>query len=107
MFITPINGLSTAGLSNVSSLNTGSTVTGSTNSENTTSFTQIFQDAINQVNSTEAASDADSVGLASGTVDDLHTVTINSTKAELALSLVVQIRNKALDAYSEIMRISL
>ena len=34
-------------------------------------------------------------------------LTIASTKNEIAVSLLVQLRNKALDAYSELTRISL
>ena len=101
MFITPIKGLS-----DLSSIATSSS-NKVTNTGNGSMFSQLLENAINQVNETEAVSKADSEALATGTIDDLHTVTINSAKAELALSLVVQIRNKALDAYNEIMRITL
>lgn len=41
-----------------------------------------------------------------GAIDDTHTVPIAASKAELSLSLLVGLRNKALDAYNELMRIS-
>jgi flagellar hook-basal body complex protein FliE len=39
-------------------------------------------------------------------LDNPATVTIAATKSELAVELLVQLRNKALDAYSELTRIS-
>ena len=49
----------------------------------------------------------DILNVLSGQTDDLHTVIINSVKAELALQTLVQLRNKALESYNEIMRITL
>lgn len=45
--------------------------------------------------------------LATGQLDNPAALTIASTKNEIAVSLLVQLRNKALDAYSELTRISL
>ncbi|MDR0857691.1 MAG: flagellar hook-basal body complex protein FliE [Oscillospiraceae bacterium] len=42
--------------------------------------------------------------LLSGTNDDFSGLLLDSSKAELAVNLTVQIRNKVLDAYSEVMR---
>jgi flagellar hook-basal body complex protein FliE len=50
---------------------------------------------------------ADTIKLATGNIDSLHTLTIDLAKAELAVQTLVQVRNKALDAYNEIMRITL
>lgn len=70
-------------------------------------FQQIFNNAIQDMKDTQAAVDRDTQLLATGEIDDLHTLGINTTKAYLAERLVVELRNKAIDAYSEIMRISL
>ena len=45
--------------------------------------------------------------LATGQSDDLHNAMIASQKASLSVSLVVELRNKLLDAYKEIMNTSL
>jgi flagellar hook-basal body complex protein FliE len=45
--------------------------------------------------------------LSVGSLDDLHTLTIQTAKADLALETLVQLRNKALDAYNEIMKMPL
>ena len=42
--------------------------------------------------------------LAVGKSENLHEAMIGYEKAETALKLLVQVRNKALDAYHEIMR---
>ncbi len=70
------------------------------------SFANIFENAIKNVKDTEDIARHDELLVATGEVDDLHTVMINATKAELALSMLVQVRNKALDAYNEVMNMT-
>lgn len=71
------------------------------------SFTKVFQDAIENVNKTENTVNQDEIKIATGQSDDIHSVMIDAAKAEMSLYLLVQVRNKALDAYNEIMRITL
>ena len=70
-----------------------------------------FQDAmlnvVQNVESTEAATKLDAYNLSIGNMDDTHTMLINAAKAEVAVQTMIQLRSKVLDAYSEIMRISL
>lgn len=75
--------------------------------ESSNPFKVVFENAINDVKETENQAVADTEALALGDVDDLHTLGINSTKAYLSVRLLVEMRNKALDAYSELMRINL
>lgn len=74
---------------------------------NENAFRDILQTLINNVKETEAVVNEDVAKLAAGEVDDLHTIVINAEKAELALELLTQVRNKAIDAYNEIMKITL
>jgi flagellar hook-basal body complex protein FliE len=67
-------------------------------------FRQIFEGLINDVEQTEAVAEQDAYLLSIGAMEDPHTAMINAAKAELTLSAMVQLRNKVLDAYSEIMR---
>lgn len=46
-------------------------------------------------------------GLVTGQVDDISQVMIASEKARLAIELAIQLRNKAIEAYQEIMRMPL
>ncbi len=70
-------------------------------------FKEMLQDVIQNVKETEAATKIDAYNLSIGNMDDLHNMMINAAKAEIALQTMVQIRNKILDAYSEIMRINI
>lgn len=68
------------------------------------SFKSIFTDAVNNYVEAEEKVDEDIYKLSVGESDDLHNIMINAQKAELSLDLMIQLRNKALDAYNEIMR---
>lgn len=70
-------------------------------------FGQVFQSAIDNVKQTDADKVEAQYLLATGQLDNPSALMIAASKNELAVSLLVQLRNKALDAYSELMRISL
>lgn len=70
-------------------------------------FTDIFQTAVRNVKTTDAQKNEAEYLLATGQLDNPAELTIASTKAQLSVDLLVQLRNKALDAYSELTRISL
>lgn len=70
-------------------------------------FGQFLTDALNQVDALQKNADAASVGLATGQIQDIHTVMIALQKASLSLNLTVETRNKLLDAYSEVMRMQI
>lgn len=71
------------------------------------SFKNMLSDLINDVNKAEAAVTEDIKRIASGNTDNLHEIMINAQKAELSILTAVQVRNKVLDAYKEIMNINL
>jgi len=80
------------------------------NSSNTTgelNFKDFLNNSINQLNSLEQQSYKMDYLLAAGEVDNIHDVTIASQKAEIALQFAIEIRNKVMDAYTEIMRIQI
>ncbi|HCS10818.1 MAG TPA: flagellar hook-basal body complex protein FliE, partial [Clostridiales bacterium] len=68
------------------------------------SFKSIFDTAIDNYKNAEAEVDKDIYKLSIGETDDLHNLMINTQKAQISLDLVIQLRNKALEAYNEIMR---
>jgi len=71
---------------------------------NELTFKSIFDTAIDNYKNTEAEVDKDIYKLSVGETDDLHNLMINTQKAQISLDLVIQLRNKALEAYNEIMR---
>ncbi|MCI1965310.1 MAG: flagellar hook-basal body complex protein FliE [Oscillospiraceae bacterium] len=69
-------------------------------------FQSMFQEAVNNVKQTDAALSEKVYQMATGQTDNLHDVVIASQKASLSVDLLVQMRNKVLDSYNEIMRMS-
>lgn len=70
-------------------------------------FKSVFEDAIKDVISTDNQVNVDAEMLATGKSDNLHQYSIDIAKAQLSIDLLVGLRNKALESYSEIMRMSL
>lgn len=77
------------------------------NKTRSTLFGDIFRSMVNDVKETDAAKNEAYYALVTGQLDNPAVASIAATQAELSVSLLVQMRNKALDAYSELMRISL
>lgn len=71
------------------------------------SFVDIFQSAIENVKETNAEKSQMEYLLAIGELDNPALVGIASSKAAAATELLMQLRNKSLEAYSELMRINL
>lgn len=70
-------------------------------------FGDVLGAAIQDLKDTEIKSNNDSSLIAYGDIDDLHTIGIDATKAYLAERLVIEIRNRAMEAYTELMRINI
>ena len=70
-------------------------------------FSDIFQSAIDAVRATDAEKTQLEYLMATGQLDNPALLTIASTKAQLSVDLLVQLRNKSMDAYNELMRVSL
>ena len=75
--------------------------------EGIAAFKSIFEEAIDDVRKTEDTLAKNQYLLATGQIEDPHTVAIASSEAQLASDVLVSLRNKALEAYNEIMRINL
>lgn len=71
------------------------------------SFGDIFRSAIETVRETDAEKSKAEYLLSTGQLDDPAVLSIAQTKAGYAVDLLIQLRNKAVDAYNELMRISL
>lgn len=67
-------------------------------------FGEYLKDAIGEVNSLQKESERMSVALAAGQVEDISQVVIAAEKADIAVQLTLAVRNKAVEAYQEIMR---
>ena len=70
-------------------------------------FAEIFQSAIDTVKETEDVVAKAEYQLATGTLDNPAQLSLELYRANTAMSLLIQLRQKALDAYSELSRLSI
>ena len=68
------------------------------------SFANVLQGYLENVDTTVKQASDLTVKAAAGEVNNIHDVTIASQKAKVALELTVTVRDKALEAYQEMMR---
>ncbi|MDP3588754.1 MAG: flagellar hook-basal body complex protein FliE [Sulfuricurvum sp.] len=69
-----------------------------------TDFAQELRNALGNVNDMQVDSDRAMSDIATGSVKDLHQAAIAIDKAEISMKLMLEVRNKALNAYKEITR---
>ena len=74
--------------------------------ENAGVFGSIFQDAIDNVRETDAAKTEAQYLMATGQLDNPAELIITATKSQIAVELLVQLRNKAVEAYNELKNIA-
>ena len=63
-----------------------------------------FADGLKQVEQLQQTADTTATGLATGSITDVHQFTTAASKASLGIDLTVALRNRAVEAYQEIMR---
>ena len=67
-------------------------------------FFQILQESLNDVNEKQIKSDKALSDIATGRVKELHSAAITIDKAEISMKVMLEVRNKALNAYKEILK---
>lgn len=70
-------------------------------------FGDVFQSVVNQVKETAADVETKQYLLSTGQLDDAHTLPIAEAKASFSLDVLITLRNKTLESYNELMKISL
>jgi flagellar hook-basal body complex protein FliE len=69
-------------------------------------FGSALKQAVGALGQLGAKADSSSLALAKGDPIDIHEVMLNNEQASLGFSMALQVRNKLVDAYAEIMRMS-
>ena len=67
-------------------------------------FANMLKSSVENLNNVQQASDIKTEALITGEINDLHDVMITAQKASVTLETTVQVQQKAIDAYNEIMR---
>ncbi|RST75481.1 flagellar hook-basal body complex protein FliE [Siminovitchia acidinfaciens] len=91
-------------LPNTISINGNSKKTEIENFNKENNFGNYLKNAIQEVNQLQLQSDKATNMLAEGKKIDLHEVMIAGQKASISMQAALEIRNKAVEAYQEIMR---
>lgn len=99
MFIVPINPIGS-----VEDLNK---VSAKPSKEGSELFKDVLQGAMNNVVETGQEFEKQQYLMATGEVEDTHSLTIAAAKAQLSVDMMVQLRNKTMEAYSELMRLQI
>lgn len=82
----------------------GNGAAGADNEDKDVSFSEFLNGALQKVSDLQNESDQLNEAFALGKTDNISQVMIATEKAEMAMQFTVQVRNKILDAYNEIMR---
>jgi flagellar hook-basal body complex protein FliE len=72
--------------------------------ESTKTFSEIFKNSLDQVNLHQVQADQSIKELLAGRSKNIHETLLAIERADTSLKLMMQVRNKVLDAYREIMR---
>ncbi len=67
-------------------------------------FSKLLKKSIDELNQAQESSDKALADMATGQVKDLHQAAIAIGKAETSMKLMLEVRNKAISAYKEILR---
>jgi flagellar hook-basal body complex protein FliE len=71
------------------------------------SFGDLFEKALQSVNDQQLQAQSLAKDFAVGKTSDIHGVMIAAEQANLTLQLATQVRNKAVEAYQDVMRITM
>jgi flagellar hook-basal body complex protein FliE len=68
------------------------------------SFGELLTDGLTRLEGVQDKADKLAVQAATGDLDDIHDYTVAATEASMTTQLTVAVRNRALEAFNEIMR---
>lgn len=98
--MTPISSVRVTGLEMPAELSRPSGSSG-------TEFRSLLEGAIERVENSRASTEQSVNNFLTGDGEELHSVILNTQRAELELELFLQVRNKVVQAYQEIMRMQI
>jgi len=89
-----------AGSSSSSALSSAQSIAGG----QSPSFSSVLQNAVQEINSKMTAADVEKGKLLTGETSNVHQAMIAVQESSVAFSLMVEVRNKLVDSYQELMR---
>lgn len=70
-------------------------------------FAKLMGDYMQQASDMQAKVGTDIEALASGQTDNIHDVVLSAAQADLAVRMVIEIRNRLVNTYQEVMRMQI
>jgi flagellar hook-basal body complex protein FliE len=104
MAISPINAVSPRSATQVQNTTNQKTNSVENSKNEKTSFNEILKESITNVDNNITTTQESLENIISGKSDDFHSYIVQSEKTAVNLQMTLQVRNKIVDAYNEIMR---
>jgi flagellar hook-basal body complex protein FliE len=76
-------------------------------SSNTDGFVDLMGKMVHETNDLQVNADEAIQDLATGKTDDIQDVMLSMARADISFQMMLQVRNKLVDAYQEVMRMQL
>jgi flagellar hook-basal body complex protein FliE len=93
-----------AGVASTAGMSGTTGTTGTQAAQGNDGFAAVLAASFDQLQGAQSAADSLATQAATGNLKDVHDYMIASTEASLATEMVVTIKNKAVEAFNEIMR---
>lgn len=93
--------------SELATINTDIPVQSAAGTQSTGSFQNVLGDFVGEVNAEQNAASSAVAGMLSGKNVSLHQVMISMEEANISFQMMVEVRNKLLDSYQELMRMQI
>ncbi len=91
-------------INNINNTSGANNSTSKTNSNIGDEFAKMLKQSISDLDKTQKTGEAAMSDIATGQVKDLHQAAIAINKAESSMKFMLEVRNKAINAYKEITR---
>ena len=100
MEIAPIPGITPATPASAASAATAASGV----SRGASSFSELLEQALGEADRLQKDADRAVADLATGELQDIHEVVLSLAQADLSFRMMVEVRNRVLEAYQEVMR---
>ncbi|AAD36436.1 flagellar hook-basal body protein FliE [Thermotoga maritima MSB8] len=80
---------------------------GKTQKKSENNFSEALKEALEKVNDIQKKAEKAADDFAQGRISNIHEVIIEAEKASIALRLTVEVRNRIVEAYRDIMRMQI
>ena len=107
MAVTPISGLIERGGNRIDRTGHAGSAAAADTANSTSGVGNAFSQALDSLQGTQSAADSLAQTAATGNLTDIHNYTIAATEASLTTEITVAVRDRAVEAFNQIMRMQI